>query len=42
MPRYLLQVVSGAELGFSFRSDPGVSSDRGFADVGRERNGVFR
>jgi hypothetical protein len=32
---------SGAEFGFGFRSDPGVSSDRGFAELGRERNGVF-
>ena len=32
---------SGSELGFAFRSNPGVSSDRGYAEVGRERNGVF-
>jgi hypothetical protein len=32
---------SGAEFGFSFRSEPGVSSDRGFAELGRERNGRF-
>ena len=32
---------SGSEFGFSFRSDPGVSTDRGFAELGRERNGVF-
>jgi hypothetical protein len=31
----------GSEFGFGFRSDPGVSSDRGFAEMGRERNGVF-
>jgi hypothetical protein len=30
-----------SELGFSFRSDPGVSSDLGYAQMGRERNGVF-
>jgi hypothetical protein len=30
-----------AEFGFSFRSDPGVSTDQGFAEMGRERNGVF-
>jgi hypothetical protein len=30
-----------SELGFSFSSDPGVSSDRGYAQMGRERNGVF-
>jgi hypothetical protein len=32
--------ISGSELGFAFRSDS-ASSDRGFADLGRERNGVF-
>jgi hypothetical protein len=32
---------SGRQLGFSFRSDPGVSSDRGYAEIGTERNGVF-
>ena len=32
---------SGRELGFSFKSDPEASSDRGFAELGRERNGVF-
>jgi hypothetical protein len=32
---------SGRELGFSFESDPGASSDLGFAELGRERNGVF-
>jgi len=30
-----------SEFGFSFRSDPGVSTDRGFAEMGHERNGVF-
>jgi hypothetical protein len=30
-----------SEFGFGFRSDPGLSSDRGFAEMGRERNGVF-
>jgi hypothetical protein len=30
-----------SELGFSFRSNPDVSTDRGFAEMGRERNGVF-
>jgi hypothetical protein len=30
-----------SEFGFSFSSDPGVSSDRGYAQIGRERNGVF-
>ena len=33
--------ISGAEIGFSFRSNPGVNSDRGFAELGPERNGVF-
>jgi hypothetical protein len=32
---------SGRQLGFSFRSDPGVSSDDGYAEIGTERNGVF-
>lgn len=30
-----------SEFGFSFRSDPGVSTDQGFAEMGRERNGFF-
>jgi hypothetical protein len=32
---------SGSEFGFGFRSDPGVSTARGFAVLARERNGVF-
>jgi hypothetical protein len=32
---------SGRELAFSFKSDPGASSRRGYAEIGRERNGVF-
>ena len=32
---------SGRQLGFSFRSAPGASSDGGYAEVGTERNGVF-
>jgi hypothetical protein len=32
---------SGAELGFRFQSEPRVSSDRGYAELGHERNGVF-
>ena len=32
---------SGSEFGFRFRSNPGVSTERGFAELGRERNGVF-
>jgi hypothetical protein len=30
-----------SELGFSFRSNHDVSSDRGYAQMGRERNGAF-
>jgi hypothetical protein len=30
---------SGSEFGFKFRSDPGASSDTGWAHVGRERLG---
>jgi hypothetical protein len=33
---------SGTELGFSFVSKPGASSERGgYAEIGTERNGVF-
>ena len=33
---------SGAELGFSFETKPGASSERGgYAEIGTERNGVF-
>ena len=32
---------SGTELGFSFASKPGASSDLGYAEIGTERNGVF-
>ena len=32
---------SGAELGFSFASKRGASSDLGYAEIGTERNGVF-
>jgi hypothetical protein len=32
---------SGTELGFSFVSKPGASSDLGYAEIGTERNGVF-
>jgi hypothetical protein len=34
-------VFSGAELGFSFVSKRGASSDLGYAQIGTERNGVF-
>jgi hypothetical protein len=30
-----------SEFGFSFSSGPGVSTDQGFAEMGRERNGAF-
>ena len=32
---------AGRQLGFSFRSDPGVSTDGTYAEIGTERNGVF-
>ena len=32
---------SGAELGFSFASRRAASTDRGYAEIGTERNGVF-
>jgi hypothetical protein len=32
---------SGAQLGFSFVSKPGANSDRTYAEIGKERNGVF-
>jgi len=32
---------SGSILGFRFRSDRGVTTDRGFAELGTERSGVF-
>jgi hypothetical protein len=32
---------SGSQFGFSFASLPGVSTERGFAQMGTERNGVF-
>ena len=33
--------IAGRQLGFSFHSDPGASSDTGYAEIGTERNGVF-
>jgi hypothetical protein len=33
--------IVGCQLGFSFRSNPGASSDAGYAEIGAERNGVF-
>ena len=32
---------SGSEIGFSFVSNPDVSSDLGYAELGTERNGTF-
>jgi len=32
---------SGRELGFTFKSDPGASTDLGYAEVGFETNGSF-
>jgi hypothetical protein len=32
---------SGSEVGFSFRSNGRADTDRGFAELGPERNGVF-
>ena len=32
---------SGSELGFSFASKPGANTERGYAEIGTERNGVF-
>ena len=33
--------ITGSEFGFSFRSNPGVSTASTFAELGRERNGSF-
>jgi hypothetical protein len=40
-PAFVQGSFSGRELGFSFKSNPGVSSDRGYAQMGTEKNGVF-
>lgn len=32
---------SAAQLGFRFQSNSGASSDRGYAEIGTERNGSF-
>ena len=32
---------SGRQLGFSFSSNPGTSTDGGYAEIGTERNGTF-
>lgn len=34
-------VITGSEFGFSFRSNPGVSTAGTFAEVGTEKNGSF-
>jgi hypothetical protein len=34
-------VLTGSEFGFSFSSNPGVSTANTFAEMGRERNGSF-
>jgi hypothetical protein len=33
--------IAGSEFGFSFRTDGTATTDRTFAEVGRERNGAF-
>jgi hypothetical protein len=33
--------ITGFEFGFSFRSNPGVTTDGTFAEMGRERNGAL-
>jgi hypothetical protein len=33
--------ISGKEIGFEFESNIASSSPRGYAQIGRERNGVF-
>lgn len=33
--------IRATEVGFGFRSNPGLSSALGYAELGRERNGVF-
>jgi hypothetical protein len=40
-PAHARGSFSARGLGFAFASDPGVSSDRGYAELGQERNGVF-
>jgi hypothetical protein len=40
-PAFARGSLSGRELGFSFKSNPGVTTQRGFAEMGRERNGSF-
>jgi hypothetical protein len=33
--------IVGRQLGFSFCSNPGASSHKGYAEIGTERNGIF-
>ena len=40
-PAFAKGRFSGRELGFSFVSNPGANTSRGFAEMGRERNGRF-
>jgi hypothetical protein len=40
-PAFARGSFSGRELGFSFKSNPGVNTQRGFAEMGLERNGSF-
>jgi len=40
-PAFARGSFSGRELGFSFKSNPGVTTERGYAEMGRERNGRF-
>jgi hypothetical protein len=40
-PAFARGSFSGQELGFSFQSNPGATSQRGYAELGPERNGVF-
>ena len=37
----LVPAARWSQLGFSFRSDPGVDSEEAFAELSPERNGVF-
>jgi hypothetical protein len=40
-PAFASGTFSGSELGFSFKSDPGVNSTLGYAEVGFETNGSY-
>jgi hypothetical protein len=41
-PAFASGTFAGSELGFSFKSNPGANTTRGFAEVGFEKNGSFR